>query len=396
MVDSSPQSPDHRIAKSPDFSLFAAIVATLLLSSCDSSKPVPTTDEVVIYCSVDTAFAEPILAEFEKRTNIRVHRQYDTEAGKTTGLVNKLLAEKQNPRADVWWSGEIFGTMQLAADGILAEYHSPAAADIPEKYRDKNGLWTAFGLRGRVIAYDPKRTNPEDLPKRWADLVDPKYKGKVAMADPRFGTTRGHMATLYALWDKDPLTRFYEGLRANEFRRADGNSHAVLLLSRGVVDFACTDTDDVIVARERGDSIAMCYPDLDSPQSVMTVPGTLWIPSSVGLVNGARHESAARKLIDYLVSPDIERKLAASESRNVPVRAALLKELDSDNRAFSRLFFDWGNQFLEELETGTFESWNEPPKRPRTFPHPPAAVSYSEAAAALKDSDRLVADVLLK
>jgi iron(III) transport system substrate-binding protein len=330
-----------------------------------TTQPTASGGEVVIYCSVDVTFARPILDEFAGRTGLKVHPVFDTEAGKTTGLVNKLLAEKAAPRADVWWSGEVFGTMQLAAAGVLAPYKSPVAAEIPDRYKQSDGLWTAFGLRGRVLAYNPKRTKKEDLPRRWCDLVDPEYKGRFRMADPRFGTTRGHMATLLTLWGPQAMTDFYRGLRANDCKLTDGNSQAVLLLSRGMADIVATDTDDVIVAKERGDSIDMIYPDLDAPAPVGAGPtskptsGTLWIPNSVALVAGSPHADAGRRLIDYLVSAEIEERLHASESRNVPVRPALRIKLNA-----------------------------EAPGE--------ANADYAAAAAMLDRSDELVRDVLLQ
>ncbi|MCG8404412.1 MAG: extracellular solute-binding protein [Phycisphaerales bacterium] len=340
---------------------FALLCVVSTVCGCKKSpSDEPAAEQsVVIYCSVDTAFAKPILDDFERRKGIKVHARFDTEAGKTTGLVNKLLVERTSPRADVWWSSEIFGTLQLAREGILTAYRPGTAKDIPDRYKDADGLWTAFGLRGRVVAYDPKRTRPEDLPRRWADFTDPQYKGRFAMADPRFGTTRGHMATLLSLWGRDAMVRFHEGLRKNEFRRADGNSHAVLMLTRGVVDFVATDTDDVIVARRRGDSVAMIYPDMDSPDGERRVSGTLWIPCSVAMVKGASHPSAAEELIDHLVSRLIERKLYASDSKNVPVRPMLRAELDA-------------------IAVGE------------------SHVDYSAAAAVLEQSDKLVTDVLLR
>lgn len=314
---------------------------------------------VVVYCSVDTAFAQPILDEFEKRTGTEVHPVFDTEAGKTTGLVNRLIGEKAAPRADVWWSSEIFGTVQLAAKDILSPYVPATAKDVPAQYRDPAGLWTAFGLRGRVIAYDPKRTGPEALPRRWCDLADAKYKGRFRMADPRFGTTRGHMAVLCSLWGPDALSKFYSALRENDCKLADGNAHAIFLLNRGAADFVATDTDDVIVAQERGDSVAMIYPDLDAPDGAHPVAGTLWIPNSVALVAGARHPEAARRLIDYLASAEIEEKLYKSSSRNVPVRRAVRRQL--------------GVAEISEAE-----------------------VDYEAAGALLETSDKLARDVLLR
>lgn len=336
----------------------AACIPLGLLSAC-SERTDPPPPAVVVYCSVDMNFARPILDTFKRRTGIRVHPVFDTEAGKTTGLVNKLIAERRNPRADVWWSSELFGTMQLAGRGILAPYKPETAADIPDRYRHAGDLWTAFGLRGRVIAYDPDRIRPDNLPKRWCDLADEEYRDRFAMADPRFGTTRGHMATLLSLWGPEAMADFYRDLRANGYTRADGNSHAVLLLARGVADLVATDTDDVIVAQQRGDSIEMVFPDLDAPGSSRRVPGTLWIPASVALVRGAPHEASARRLIDYLASAEVEQQLHESASRNLPVRPSLRTSLAATAQG-------------------------------------EAVVDYTAAAAVLEQSDKLVNEVLLR
>lgn len=315
----------------PAFIACAAIGGMSILTGCKSKQKDRTATapagEVVIYCSVDRGFAEPLLDAFERETGITVHARFDTEAGKTTGLVNKLLAERARPRADVWWSSEIFGTVDLASAGILAPYRPTTASDIPDAFKDDDGRWTAFGLRGRVIAYDPKRTNEEDVPTRWAALTDERYKGRVAIADPRFGTTRGHFAAMLASWGERSFVEFLDGLRKNEVIRSDGNSHAVLLLKQGRVAFAATDTDDVIVAQARGDSIAAVYPDMTSPNGSAELNGTLWIPCSVALVKDARNEGGGKRLIDYIASERIERALYESESKNVPVRANLRERL---------------------------------------------------------------------
>jgi len=70
-------------------------------------------EQVVIYTSLDKVFSEPILKAFERQTGIKVLDVYDSEATKTTGLVNRLIAEKNNPRADVFWNSEIGRTIVL-------------------------------------------------------------------------------------------------------------------------------------------------------------------------------------------------------------------------------------------------------------------------------------------
>lgn len=328
-------------------------------SACNDDAASSRTPSIVIYCSVDTAIAEPILAAFEKRSGIKVHTIFDTEAGKTTGLINRLMAERARPRADVWWSSEVFGTIQLAQRGVLAKYESAAATDIPSSFRDPDNRWIAVGLRGRVIAYDPKRIKKEELPRSWSGLADPKYRGRFQMADPRFGTTRGHMAVLLSLWGQPEMEKFYQALRANECKLADGNAKAVLNLTRGLADFVATDTDDVLLAQARGDAIEMIYPDLEAPGGNLKNSGGLWIPCSVGLVKDAPNPGEGGKLIDYLISAEVEELLFSSESHNVPVRP----------------------QLREKLKAAM-------PNR--------ASVDYAAAAKLLDLSDKLVRDMLLQ
>ncbi len=72
--------------------------------------------QVVLYCSVDQEIAEPIIAEFEKHSGVKVLAKYDTEASKTVGLVQRIRAEAAAPAADVFWSGEVFHTIRLARE----------------------------------------------------------------------------------------------------------------------------------------------------------------------------------------------------------------------------------------------------------------------------------------
>jgi iron(III) transport system substrate-binding protein len=97
-----------------------------LWSAC-SKQPEKDHREVVVYTSLDKVFSQPILEEFERKTGIKVKAVYDSEATKTTGLVNRLVAEKANPRADVFWNSETGRSIVLKQKGVLASYKSPSA-----------------------------------------------------------------------------------------------------------------------------------------------------------------------------------------------------------------------------------------------------------------------------
>jgi iron(III) transport system substrate-binding protein len=124
------------------------------LTGCGSKENEPA--EVVVYTSLDKVFSQPVLEAFEQETGIKVLAVYDSEATKTTGLVNRLIAEKGNPRADVFWNSETGRTIVLKQKGVLAPYISPSAVDIPNTFKDPKGYWAGFGARCRILIYNTR------------------------------------------------------------------------------------------------------------------------------------------------------------------------------------------------------------------------------------------------
>jgi len=290
----------------------AGLAAVALLPPLSASAR----EEVVVYCSVDQVFSEPVLRRFERQTGIEVRPLFDVEATKTVGLVNRLLAERRRPRADVFWNSEVSRSIVLAAKGVFAPYESPAAGDIPPLFKDPKNRWTGFGARARVILYNTTLVAAEEAPRSILDLVKPKWRGKVAIAYPLFGTTAMHMAALHLRWGTERFTEYLQALLANDVQVVDGNAVARDLVVAGKAAVCLTDTDDANVALERGEPVRVIFPDQDGM-------GTLMIPNTVGLINGAPHPAAARRLIDYLLSRETEQRLANGESAQIPVREGL-------------------------------------------------------------------------
>ncbi len=279
-------------------------------------------DRVVLYTSVDDVFARDIVAKYQEKTGADVALVTDSEAGKTTGLVQRITAEAEagRGRADVFWSGEIFATIQLARQGLLAAYDPPGAADIPARFRDEEHRWTATAVRARVIAFEPKSVGDAALPAKWEELAETEWAGSVAIANPLFGTTRGHVAAMFALWGPERARSFLTRLRDGGALIADGNSATVRAVMSGRSRIALTDSDDVWVAVRSGAALEMRGLDMGDG-------GTLLIPCTTALLAHAPNPAAGRRLIDYLVSAEVERLLAESESRNIPVRESLRREM---------------------------------------------------------------------
>jgi iron(III) transport system substrate-binding protein len=274
--------------------------------------------EVVIYVSLDQVYSEPVLKDFEKNTGIKVKPVYDLEATKTTGLVNRLIAEKNHPRCDVFWNNEIARTIMLKEKGILAPYKSSSAQDIPEKFKDPQGYWTGFAARARVIIYNKKLLKKEETPQSIYDLLNPRFKGKISLANPLFGTTSTHSAALFSYLGEEKAKEFFRQLKENQVILVHGNSIVKDVVADGEALFGLTDTDDANVAIRQGKPVGIIYPDQESM-------GTLIIPNAVSLIQGAPHPQQARLLIDYILSPAVEEKLAHANSVQMPLRPNLKK-----------------------------------------------------------------------
>jgi len=300
--------------------LFLCLLAALL-TGCSSDEP-----RVVLYVSADDHVARPIIRAFEEQSGIRVDMVGDTEQKKTVGLVRRLLAEKDNPQADVFWSSEVFNTIRLADKGVFTEHASGIAADRPVEYRDPERRWYGFAARARVIVYAPDRVAPDDVPRTWMGLTDSKFRGRIVMADPRFGTTGGHLGAMKVYWAKLIGAFYYEafliGLADNEVRLLPGgNAGVVRAVADGEADLGLTDTDDVWAALNAGRRVRLIYPR--HAVDGISDGGTLLIPNTVAIVAGGPNPAQASVLVDFLLSEQVERMLAGSVSHNVPVREAV-------------------------------------------------------------------------
>jgi len=284
-------------------------IGIIFLFACADNRA----KEVVVYTSVDQVFSEPILKDFEKNSGITVKAVYDVEAAKTTGLVNRLLAEQDRPKCDVFWNSEVGRTIMLKQKGVLAPYRSVSAEDIPESFKDPEGYWTGFAARVRVLIYNTKLLEKEDLPKSIFELTDARWKGKVALAYPLFGTTATHIAALYAGLGEEKTESYLRALKENDVVIVDGNAVVRDLVVEGRLPLGFTDTDDVNVAIQAGKAVAWIFPDGDGI-------GTLLIPNTVAVIKGGPHPDEAGVLVDFLLSRQVESRLAFSESAQIPVR----------------------------------------------------------------------------
>lgn len=297
-----------------------ALLLTTLLVGC-TSGPKP---DVVIYAAQDRVYAGPLLRRFETETGLKVGAVYDSEAVKTVGLANRLLAEREHPVADVFWGNEEFRTRQLAARHVF----------LPT-----NG-WSAFGWRSRRVMINTNHVTLANTPKSLLELTNTLWRGRVVLAYPLFGTTATHFAALHQHWGDEQWTTWCRGLRANDAFIVDGNSVVARMVARGEAWIGLTDSDDFKVVASEGAPVL---------QLALTEESLL-IPNTVGVVRNGPHPDAARRLADYLASPTVAQALVdagaleGADLENAPVRGlqpdwtALLAGLEETTRRLSELF----------------------------------------------------------
>ena len=297
--------------------LLLVIAAATFWPSC---RPA-TSREVVIYTSVDQVYSEPVLRQFEAEYGIKVLPVYDVEAAKTTGLANRIIAEKIRPQADVFWSGEFAQTLRLKQEGVLDAYQPAVTAGIPQQYIDPENYWTGFACRARVFLVNTNLVPAGKYPRSIFDLLGPGYNtGQAAIAYPLFGTTATHAAAVYALLGREKGRQYFQDLKQRGIRVADGNSVVRDMVAGGQVAAGLVDTDDACGALRDGAPVAAVFPDQDGI-------GTLIIPNTVALVRGAPHRDNGGKLIDFLLSPGVEDGLIGSGWCHITFRPSGIKPL---------------------------------------------------------------------
>lgn len=323
------------------------------LSGCKREELKITPQEVVVYTSVDDVFARPIAERFERETGIKVRLVPDTEETKSTGLLNRLIAEKKRPRADAFWSGDPVRAAILKAKGVSTPYRSPQGKGLPQHFSDPDGYWTGFSARARVLIYNRNLVASGEEPGSIMDLLDKRFEGKACIANPLFGTTSMHAAALFAVLGETKAKEFFEGFAANGGVILSSNGEVRRRVAAGEFAIGITDTDDANVARLEGKPVGIVYPD----QQGM---GTLIIPNCAVLIARGPHPETGRRFIDYLLKPETERALAESEAAQMPLRpgvavpdgavsVASLQAMPVDYAALAVL--------LERLSKGYLKDW---------------------------------------
>lgn len=293
--------------------------------------------EVVLYSSNQPELLDMVAQGFEKKSGIKV-----TVVRLGTGeAMKRLAAEKANPLADIFWSGDV-AVLDAAKDNF-APYDSPEAKGLPAGYVDKDKKWTAANTHLMVIMVNTDLVKPEDMPKTWADLLKPEWKDKVVMANPqKSGSAYAQVYGLYKLYGWDGLTKLI-----NNAKILDSSS----LVYKGTAggEFAAGITMEYAAYRYvagGAKNVKIIYPE----------DGVIASPEGAAIIAGAKHEKEAQAFFDYLISRDtvseIYEKHYRRPARNDAVKVEGLPSVDEIN-----ILKDFDPEEANRLEKDILAKW---------------------------------------
>lgn len=272
----------------------------------------PDEERLVVYCAHDSVYSEPILREFSAATGIPVEIVFDTEATKSLGLTERLIAERDDPQCDVFWNNQLLGTLQLEQEGLLEPFKCRRYDDIPTQFKSEEGTWTGFAARLRVFILN---SNLVDVHmSEWESILTTTFpsekRDQFCIAKPLYGTTLSHYSLL---WNRDEarLKEWHQESQELGMAVTPGNATVKTAVAQGDRSFGWTDTDDFYVAFDEGLPV--------EARPILVDGRAIAIPNTVAIIKGTQRMEAARRLVDYLVSADVQLKMANSKSRQIPV-----------------------------------------------------------------------------
>ena len=322
----------------------------LLATSCNKGG-----NEVIVYSTVDQVFSEPVLKDFETKTGIKVRAVYDTEETKSTGVMNRLITEKENPQCDVFWSGDPVRNGLLQSKEVTMPYQSEQTNLIDKSFKETDNHWIGFSARARVVIYNKSLINPDSLPKSILAFSKPEYQGKFTIANPLFGTTTFHMAAIFTVLGDEPAKNWMNAIKQNGVVMAASNGDVKRKVMNGEVAFGLTDTDDAFEAMKESANVGFVFPD----QGENGI-GTLVMPNAISLINGAPHSDNAKKLIDFLISRETEAKLAVSCAQMPLIKGVEVPESVPSLDKIKSMGIDYKltSEKLENIQTW-LKTWTE-------------------------------------
>ncbi|MCF3102269.1 2-aminoethylphosphonate ABC transporter substrate-binding protein [Streptomyces roseoverticillatus] len=249
-----------------------------------------------------SGFYDKAFKDFEQRTGIKV-KYVEGGSGE---MVQRLAREKSNTKADVIVTLPPF-IQQADGKGLLDAYKPQGSEEVADADKDPSGKWTSIADNYFCFIYNTKELKGAP-PKTWKDLLDPKFKDKLQYSTPGVAGD-GTAVLIKAMHDfggKDPAMAFLKDLQTNNVGPSKSTGQLAPKVDKGELLVANGDVQMNFANMKSMPNQGIFFPAGDDGK-----PTTFALPYAAGLVKDAPHAENAKKFLDYLLTPAVQRSVSA-------------------------------------------------------------------------------------
>lgn len=290
--------------------LIAALLAWLAL-------PAAAADTLNAYSIWPENWARPMLQEFEKATGIKVNfvRFSSGEA------LQRVIAEKSNPRVDVLFGGPVETFAAGIKEGIFEPYKPAAFAALPARFKQSEAYWVAIADDPLVFMSNNKFLKENNLkpPASWEDLLHPAYRNMLQMADARTSGTA--VTRLFSILEvngrnEDRAFEYLKKLRKNVQVYTKSGGGGTLPVGLGQAGAGIFFIVDALDTQAKGYDVSISFPREGIGTSA----------EAIALIKGAKNPELGKKLIDWATSPAMQSLYAKYKINFVPAHPEVKTE----------------------------------------------------------------------
>ena len=266
-------------------------------SSASETKAETEVKELLIYNGRKEEFTKPFFDMFEKKTGIKIV----VKSGKSSGLANTLLVEKENSPADIFFSQDASNLGAVSTAGLFEKLPTTILNEVDGRYRSVNSDWVGTSGRARVLVYNKEMVKAEDLPKTMQDLTDAKWKGKLAWA-PKNGSFQSHIAAMIKVLGIESTTKWLKAMKANGIEDQPKNSAIVRAVAEKKVSAGLV--NHYYLYKIRKD-----MPEAKNAENHFFENGDMGMfinVSGMGILKSSKKKEAAQKFIDFMLSKEAQ------------------------------------------------------------------------------------------
>jgi iron(III) transport system substrate-binding protein len=248
--------------------------------------------KVVWYCSVPIETAQKVANMFEQKTGIKV--ELFRSGGSAILRRFQQEADAGKVFVDVLTHSEPAAARAMTKKGLFVPFKAANFDKVPAEVKDPDGYYVAQRLNVMAMYVRDDKIPAADRPKTWTDLVQPKYKGKMVMADPSFSSL---LVTIVGTLAKEQGWQYFEKLRANDIMLVPGNQQVADMIKRGERSIAVgADGAYVGESKKGGLPVTILYQE----------DGSFVIPSPSSVVKGSPNPNAAKAFADFMLTKEVQ------------------------------------------------------------------------------------------